>query len=313
MALSYMSKIGFVKEATFGVGGSPTVMLPVAPFSFTIPYEQILDDSLRGLVAKDYAAYQGVGRIEGSLEGNFYPEELGHFLLGILGSVTTSGTAAPYEHTFKFAATPPSFAFTDDNPVQNYRYFGMMFSEFALRFNSAEGLLTWTASLIGQGRGKVPTDTVPSEATKAPFRGWMTTVYIGSTASPYGKVLEGEITIAREVTLHYTGEGIQYPGTAFAGPIEVRGRLTLFWDSDKDYDRYINKTQELVKIVWKYGSGTGLKELTFTAEKVDFGEGPVELDRSGPTITLAYDMRALYNTTDAGSCRFILKNAQSSY
>jgi len=312
MPLSYMSKIGFVKELSFGAGGSPTVMLPVAPFSFTFPFEQILDDSLRGLVAKDYAAYQGTGRIEGSLEGPFYPEEIGFWLLGICGAVTTEGTVAPYTHTFKFATTPPSFAITDENPIQNYCYRGMMLSEFTLRFNSAEGLLTWTASFMGKDREKT-TDPVPAEATNAPFRGWMTKAYIGGTASPYGKVTEGEITVAREITLHYTGEGNQFASKAYAGPIEVRGRLTLHFDADADYDRYVNKTQELVQLVWSYGSGSALKELTFVANKVDFGEGPVEIDRTGTFMTLAYDLRALYNTTDAGSCRFILKNAQSSY
>jgi len=312
MALSYMSKLGFTKEASYGAGGSPTVMLPVAPFSFTVPFEQLLDDNLRGIVAKDYAAYQGTGRVEGSLEGPFYPEEVGFWLLGILAAVSTSGTADPYTHTFSFASSPPSFSFTDDNPVQNYEYRGAMLSEFGLTFNAAEGLLTWTLSFIGKDRTKV-TYGPPTETTNAPFRGWMTKASLGGTV--VDDVIEGEITISREVTPQFTATASQFPDKAYAGVIEVTGRLTLRFEADSDIDRYFNKAQEAVELSWEYGTAgqPGHKKLVFSADKMDFGEGPVEIDRTGTFMTLAYSMRALYNTAQAGSCRFTLINSKSGY
>ncbi len=311
MTVSYLTKVGIAKEASWGSSTPPAVLLPVDPPTFTPQFEQILDQSLRGLPVLDYAAYQGVGRTEGSLEGNFYPEEIGYLLCSALGSVVSEGTAAPYTHSFTVGAHPPGLSIQDENGIQPYRYTGCMVSELTLSFNSSEGLLRWSASVVGRTKEDV-TAGIPAESTTAPFRSWQVSAAVGAH-DPLGKLLEGEITFSREIDLHFVDGSLQTPGTAFAGPLEVTGRATLFFDSTADLDRYLDKDQERFALTWEYGSGTALKQLVVQCTKMDFGDGPAEIDRSGSSLTLAYTMRALYNTTDAGNAKVILKNAKQSY
>lgn len=306
MGLSNLTKLGFGKETTWGDGAAPTCLIPVNPPSITVNYEQILDNSLRGIAAADFESYQGVGHIEGSLEGPFYPNEIGHMLLGIMGTGTyATGTVST--HTFSLSPTTPSYAIQDENGIQTYRYSGVKFGSFGLRFNSAEGMLTYTSSFMGKERTQPATGAIPADATSAPFLGWQSTCTVGSVTG-FGKVTEGEINLTREVVLHYADSGSQAPAMMYVGPLEVTARATLYFDSQSDYDRYLEKTKEKFEMTWTYGTGTDERELTFTASKMDFGDGAAEIDRSGSSLTLAYTMRALYNTTDGGPCKWTLKN-----
>lgn len=311
MPISVLTKVGLAKEPSWGASTVPTILLPTTPPAFTLPFEQILDQELRGIAAKDFAAYQGVGRAEGSLGGPAYPEEVGFFFKGILGAESIDGSA-PWTHTFKLASTVPSFSIQDENGVQPYRYTGMLLAEFGLSYSAAEGALNYTTSYTGKTKENVVA-AIPADATLSPFLGWMVYATINGVAAC---VLEGEWTFAREIALVYCGSvaegGTQYPVRAYAGPLEVTGRATLDFLMDSDVDRYIDKWQGPFVIDFKQGSAAALKQLTITSTKMDFGEGPVEIDRSGVHLTLAYSMRALYNVTDAGQVEVVLKNARSS-
>jgi len=313
MTISYLTKIGFGRESSWGGTVTPSFLLPVAPPSFTVAYEQLLDQDMRGAPVLDYAAYQGVTHVEGSFEGNVYPEEFGYLLYGIMGSAGVSGTAAPYSHTFRVGSYPPSFSFQDENAIQTYRYGGCMVSELSLTFNAAEGLLRYSTSVVGKSKTDPGAGTIDAEATTSPFRGWHVSAIVGSGTAAFGKIIEGELTLSREVNLVWVDGDTQDPGTAVAGPLECTGRVTLLFDSNDDYNRYLNKDQEQFRLTWGYGSGTAEKEMVFTATNMDFGDGAAEIDRSGPNLTLAYTMRALYNTTDVGNCQFTMKNAEDSY
>jgi hypothetical protein len=312
MAVSYLTKVGLAKETSWGSSTTPTALLPIDPPTFTVNYEQILDQSLRGLAVLDYAAYQGVGQVEASMEGNFYPEELGMLLFSAMGSCASVGTGSLYQHEFTVGAHPPSLSIQDENDIMTYRYTGCMVSELTLTFNSAEGLLRWSSSLVGKQMVEDPAGAIPEEDTSAPFRSWQMCAAIGA-ADPLGKILEGEITLSREINLHFTDCGSQYAGTAFAGPLEVTGRATIFFDAHSDYQRYLDKTQEAFSLTWDYGSGADQRTLVFTANNMDFGDSPAEIDRSDASITLAYTMRGLYHADDAGNCKWTLLNSKESY
>lgn len=311
MGVSHLTKVGIAREASWGSSTDPAVLLPVEPPSFTVPHEQILDQGIRGSSSMDYGAYQGAVHVEASLESMAFPEEIGYLLFGILGSCSTSGTAAPYVHTFSLNSNPPSFSIQDENGVQTYRYTGCMINSLTLSFNIAEGAVHWSADFMGKEKGSA-SGSIPAEATTPPFLGWQATAAIGAT-SPYGKVTEAELTIAREVVLGYVDGNAQTPGTAYSGPMEVTGSCTLLFDSNDDYDRYLDKTQEKLAFTFSQGSGASKKELVLTMTKADFGDGAAEIDRSGSNLTLAYTVRALYNPTDGGPIKVKLTNSKSSY
>jgi len=271
-------KVG--EEADYG-DGTLTTIIPVNPPSATAPYEQILDQGLRGIAARDFAAYQGAGRVEATLEGPCYPEAMNFWAKGILGAAG-----------FVLGSTPPSFAVAINDGGTAYVYKGLMVSELTIRYNAAEGLVTYSTNLIGQKMATTGAFATSHDVSDPP-RGWMAYATMG--VSP-ACVIEGEWTLSREIALLYCASSnvaaeAQYPKNAYAGPLEVTARATLDFTAAALVTRYLNKTQEAFQVAFTYDA----HGLTITAPKMDFGEGPVEIDRSGTYVTLAYSMRALYD------------------
>lgn len=289
MPISALSKVGLAIEETWGAGAPPAVIMPVESHSLTEPFEQILDNAKRGVVAKDFQAYQGVGRAEASLEGEVFPDLFGYILRPVFGSVVRSGTAMPYKFTFSFHPDPPSLAITDDTVVRKHCGVGMMASEFSLTFNPTEGALKYSLSLTGK-KVEIVTYPFPSEVhTSAPFfLGWGGSIALNGQFFP---VIEGELTVSREVTLHYFLQNSQFAGTAYVGAPEVTGSFTIDYTSGTaDYDLYREHRQGSVDLYYLCGN----RSLKVVMGSVDFGEGAVELDRSGASITMGLSWRALY-------------------
>lgn len=311
VALSFKTKIGIAIEPSWGQTTAPVYLLPVDPPTIGEQHEQILDQSIRGLAALDYAAYAGVKRVEGTFSGPVFPEEVGWFFACAMGTPTwDSAGSAPYTHTFALFKAPPSLSIQDENEVETARYTGCMVSELTLTFNAAEGLLRYSVTILGKQRTEPGSGDVPAEATTAPFRGWHMACEINGVS--FGKLIEGEITFRRPIELGYYDGDTQVAAAADAGPLEVTGRATIRFDTQGDYDRYLDKDQESLQITWDHGTGTSEKELVFLATSMDFGDGPAEIDRSGAGLTMAYTFRALYNSTDVGPCKITLKNARGS-
>lgn len=300
MAVSALAKIGIGWETTWGTPVPPTVTFPVDTWSLTGPYEQILDNARRGVLARDFGAYQGVGRAEASIEGPVFPDLFGYILRAVFGAVSTEGTG-PYTHTFTFAANPPSMSISEDNVVRQHCGMGMLASELNLTFNPTEGQLGYSVSFTGRQLGTV-NYTFPSELYQGTpfFRGWQGSISLGGTFFP---VIEGEMTISREVTLHYVLANTQYAGQAYVGAPEVTGSFTVDYKSGADYDRYRLHQQGSVDLYFAMEGGRSLK---FVLANIDFSEDPVEFDISGPGITFAYSWRALYVPEISGPVRAIL-------
>ena len=104
------------REVTYGTAVPPQVTIPLSGDpAFNVIHEAIIDSGRRDSVAAmDFDAYQGVGRSDVSLEGMFYPEELGFILDAIMGAAasaepSTATTPKTYNHVFKLAAAGPSY------------------------------------------------------------------------------------------------------------------------------------------------------------------------------------------------------------
>jgi hypothetical protein len=300
MPISSLTKVGLSVESTWGAGGSPAIIFPVEDWSLTDPYEQILDNAKRGVVAKDFNAYQGVGRAEASLEGEVFPELFGYVLRAAFGALS-SAAGTPATHTFTFSGTPPSLALIDDTAVRQHEGQGMMVSELSFSFNPTEGALMYSSSMTGQQLATVSYTFPSDENIDKPFLlGWHGSVALDGTFFP---VIEGEISISREVALWYQLNNTQFPGTAYADAPEITGSFTIDYTAGSDYDRYIDKSQGSVDLYWYMDANNSLK---IELGSVDFGDGPVELDKSGAAITLAYTYRSLYVTALSGPARAIL-------
>lgn len=311
MAVSALTKVGVSTEASWGSGGSPDVLFPVDDWNVTPAYEQILDNARRGQIARDYAAYQGIQRAEASLEGPVFPYYIGYVLRAIFGSISTTGTAAPYEHEFTFHGTPSSLCIVDDTVIRQHEGMGMMASEFSVSFNPTEGMLSYTSSYVGKEIGTANSYTFPDLTCPVEpfFRGWQGSIALDGSWYP---IIEGEFTIARDVTLHYMLQNTQAPGTAYADAPEVTGSFTFDYGSAADYDRYLNHEQGSVNMLWQIGTASE-NMLEFQFGSVDFSESPVEVDKSGASITLGYSWRGLYECTMGGPAKAILTCGKDAF
>jgi hypothetical protein len=310
MAVSFLTKVALGKEGswaggTAGPGTSPTILIPIRPTSFTESFDAVLDDGMRGLAAKDYKSYAGATRVEGSLEGPWYPEECGHYLMGILGA-DAGGTS----HVFTLATSTPSYSIEFNDPVQAIRYVGMKVNTFTLRFSAAEGFLNWTAGFLGRN-GQTGTtlaaSAFPADATRQPIRGWE------SRATAAGaenfNLMEAEITMNREVSLVWTAQNSRYAYIAYHGPLEVTARATFDYSGTTELTWNRNETQGNLVLSFSQSSNN---MLVMSMASVAFADGPYEIDRSGIHTTIALQGRALYYSTDSGPIKVTLTNSSAT-
>jgi hypothetical protein len=246
-----------------------------------------------------------VKSVTGSISGPVYPEEFGLLLLGIFGSEAVTGTG-PYQHTFTLnSGNPPSITIQVDDPVQPRRYLGCQISSLGLTYNAAEGLVTYSADLVGKDMETATAGTF-SEPGQPPWPGWKASLTLGGQA--FAKVMTAELTFAREVQQVYALANTQLASFRDVGPMEVTGRLTAYFDSDADYNRFLNKTQDA--FVLTIGSGNAILEVTCT--RMDYGDSPAEIDRFGTNLALNFTLRALYNSTDGGPAKVVLTNSTAT-
>jgi hypothetical protein len=312
MPLSALSKIGVAVETTWGMPEEPVINIPVEPFNITFNYDNIPDQSLRGEVALNFGIYQGVFHSEGSIDGHFYPEEIGYLLYSFFGTVSSTNTTTPYQHTFIASADPPSLTVTEAAAdVAQYMHSGMFINEFSFNFNAAEGLLDYSASFMGKAF-TTTTATIPDATAINPFVGWMATVTKG-TNTTYAKLIEFEATLTREVSLIWTARNSQEAYTAYVGPMDGTGSMTIIFDDEDDFENYINNTNEKFEIDFTQGTGVSGREFKFTANKMNYSMEPGEIDRSNVDLRLVLNWATLHNTTDNGPYQVLLKSSITSY
>lgn len=301
MPISDLTKIGLAVESNWGAGGSPVIIFPVESWNLQDPYDVILDNAKRGKIARDYQSYQGVGRAEASMEGNVFPDLIGYLLKTVFGSLATAGTAAPYTHTFTFSGSPASLALIQDDTITKYEGRGLLVSEFGLSFSPTDGALSYSSSLVGKDIATA-TYTFPTDVQDDTpfFLGWQGSVQLDGT---WFKIVDGDMTVSREVVLHYQLQNSQYAGTAYARAPEVTGSFMIDYATAADYDRYRNHSSGSINMYWQYDANHTLRVIM---GKVNFGDGPVEMDKSSASLTLGYSWRALYIAGETGPAKAIL-------
>ena len=313
MPISALTKIYVAKQTTFGTAATTGfTLLPVNSCKPRSEYGNILDKGIRGIAAADFNSQAGVGKGVVEAEGDFYPDILGLLLYQMLGTLTSAGTASPYTHSFSLLnSAPPIITLQEVDQVQTQNFPSMNMKDLTLSFNRAEGALTWKASWEGEP-GATATSETGADATGAPMIGWQAAVTLGTSA--YAKLMSCELTLAREVSLVYGANSSQSPNAGYARELSVTAKATVEYTAFADLQKYLNKTQQAFVVNFNNsGTGTADRQLTFTATTMDYADSPYEIDRGEGFLTLAYNLRGIYNTTDVGPCKIALINATATY
>jgi hypothetical protein len=319
---SVRSYIGIAKEVTKGTAVTPTDFIPVLAASVrpVDVIDPLYDMGLRGSLVNSYNYLQGRTRSTFDFGGSVFADTIGYPLAGILGSVATTGASAPFTHTISLKnsavaaadAQPLSYTLTDFYAADVRAYSGIQIHDFTLNF-SADGLLAYDAKGTGFASASAATPT-PSFSTVLPTQVWQGTVSIGG--STVSNSTTGSLTMSRPVTPIYGIASTQNPYSVFLGALSTTGAITFVMENNTELTRFLTNTQPAIVLNWAYGAGAAAVQIQATITKGAYVA--TIIDRSTDFVTIAVDINAQGNTTDAGSTagysnvKWVLQNAKAS-
>lgn len=281
-------------------------MLPFTSFAADPEVDEIIDDSTRGDASYDYAVYAGMGRSNIEVEAPAYPVEIGYFLYGIMGSTSyATGT-----HTFTVGNSVPSFSIEDDDPVQARVYTGCQVSAFSLRFNRAEGLVTFNSKLMG----KLPTTTTStslSDSTGKPWIGWTGTFTVDGVAA--AKLISGELNWERSQEPSPHANNSQDMARLDTGRIRYTASLVFDGNADEllTYLTNTNGTPTPKAVVISFTNADS-NVITVTSTQATFLAEGMKRDMGANAKRLSVGMRGVRNTTDGGPVKITISNSKST-
>lgn len=319
---SARSYLGIAKETTEGTAVTATAFIPVAqgklkPVDIIDP---LYDTGLRGSLVKNYAYVQGRTRSTVDFGGPVFADTFPWALSGLLGSIATTGSSAPYTHTIslKNAASvgadtqPTSLTFTDFYGAAVRQYAGCSISDVNLTF-TAEGLLDYDAKATGWA-SVTTTAPTPSFGSTVPVATWLGTVSVAGTQ--VSNAVSGNIQMTRPVTPIYGISATQNPYNIFLGALETTGKIKFVMEDDTQLTNFITNSQPAIVLNWSSGSGSSAIQIQATLTKGAYTAAMI--DRSGDYVTVEVDLNAQGNTTDAGASagysniKWVVKNSVAS-
>lgn len=317
------SYLGIAKEVTKGTPVAPTDFIPVTSSKLKpvdVIGELLADNMAQGSLVKDYAYVQGRSNSTYDFGGPVYPDTIGYMLGGVLGSVTTTGSTAPYTHTISLKnasstgadAQPTAFTLTDFYAANVRAYPGIQFSDFSMKFTS-DGLLEYDAKGTGYLSQTASTPT-PSFSSVLPTPVWYATVSIGG--STISNVVDGNIDMKRPVTPIFGLANTKDPYQVFLGALETTGKIKFVMENDTQLTNFLTNTQPAITLNWSQGTGASATQIQFTLTKGAYTAAMI--DRSKDFVEIEVDVRSIANTTDAGSTggysniKWVLQNAKAA-
>jgi hypothetical protein len=293
--------MGIAKEApgAWGVPVAATNFLPISPPTPKDVVKLSQDKGLRGSMVAEYGEIQTVKHSTFDFAGDLFADTFGFLLAGVLGDLTTTGSAAPYSHAFSVLNSadgqPPSYTLTDAYSVNTRQYPGAKFSDLDIKF-SAEGLLTYAAKAVALPSVAIAVPT-PSFTGVAPIPAYIGTIAIGGT--PSLSVLDGNIQIKRAVSVVDTVDGTQAPHALWSGPVSVSGKLTLVMEDEVQLTNYLSNTQPSLDVTFQVGTGAALQQVKLHMSQVAYQSA--DITRGKDFVELPLSFTAVANTTDIGA------------
>jgi hypothetical protein len=282
--------------------------------------DPLYDTGLRGSNALNYNYIPGRTRSTVDFGGAVFADTVGYGIAGLLGSVATTGSTAPFTHTISLFNSltsnvdvqPISYTLTDFYAVDVRSYPGCQFSDFSLKFN-ADGMLEYDTKTTGF-QSELVSDPTPTFSTVLPTPVWRGTVSIGG--STVATAMTGNIDMTRPATPIYGISNTQDPYQVFLGPLEVTGKITFVMEDDSQLLNFLNNSQPALVFNWAYGTGAAEVQIQATLTKGAYTTGVIE--RGEDFVQVSVDFNAQANTTDDGASggfspiKWVLKNAKPS-
>lgn len=248
-------------------------------------------------------AKPGAGNIDvsGNLNVELAPETVGFYLRHILGAPTTSGSSAPYTHTFRPKALPTGLIIEKDwtgagiaSKVE--QFLGCRVGQATFDFPQ-EGAATLAMQING-AKYTIASAVLDASLADPGHTGWFApdvAVLLGG--SLVSNVKSAQITIANNFdtgryTLGSSGERIDMP----EGFADVSGQVTAIVDTTL-FSAFIDKAQArtdtTLELTAVFGTGLG----TAGNEGISFKLDHAIIDLATPPITSPGGMEVTFNFT----------------
>jgi hypothetical protein len=294
-----LSFLGIAKEVTPGTAVPSTNFIPVTQVTPKDNLTLLQDKGRRGSFVDVYDEIAGTLYATLDYDGDVFPDTIGFPLAGILGDVTTTGASAPYTHAFAVlnngTGQPGTYTLNDNYVAGNRQYASAKFSELGFKFTD-DGLLTYSAKTTTYG-SVAASAPVTSFTGVPPMVGWQGTVTIGGVAQ--AGVIDGEVTIKRNVTVINAIDGSQNPASLWSGPVQVDGKATLIMEDDTQLTNYLTNAKPSVEFLFSAGTGAAAVQLKLHMTKCAISAA--DITRGKDYIEVPITWTALSNTTDVGT------------
>lgn len=282
LTFAHPANVYITSQLTASLG--PTDYIPVTSIDVEDMYDDLEDKGFRGSAVDTYNIVQGPAHSEVTINGDAFADTVGYWLAGVLGATDfTAGT--PNTHAFSVKNTtdgqPTSLTIYDFDVVNTRAYPSQRVASVALTFNG-DGLLTYSAKLIGVASGVVTTPTTAYSGL-TPMAVWTGLTTIGGTVTP--TLISGDMTISRPVTPIQTLDSTQHPYKVFAGQVSVAGKLTFVMEDDTQLLNMINNSQPSLDVLFSTGTGAAQQVIqlhctkaAYTSAKPSRGQDYVQVD-----------------------------------
>lgn len=261
--------------------------------------------------------------VAGQIAVEFSPENPLLLLYYAIGSWTTTGSAAPYTHTFITGLKLPSFQaevnFGDSAPTGQKRHIfsGLKVNTFSLQIPN-NGNVTATVDCIGRISDMSDTviDATPSTTAFNRFSSFEATISLDGTAS--SSVESFSLTVANELDesvypISSDGLRAELPN----GFQTVSGQFTAFFQDASLLTKAKSGASFSVTLTLSRGTGLGSagnESVTFTIPTTMLEQTSPEV--SGPAgVKLQMSFKAYKDAATVGSnaMTIVIKNALASY
>jgi hypothetical protein len=278
---------------------------------------------------------------EGSLVAELTPNHAPYLLMLAGYAPTTTGTSAPYTHTFKLGTDQPTKSGTvvawhrNGTPPTHEIYAGLSARRLSLDYNAeAADTVQLTLDLIGLIYGVSQTTTRtdlftaanPPADAEPPFAQPFTLVEL-PTGTTLTRAIRASVAIDLQRDLRWT-----LRGRAFARSqqpiraVRVTGSLTLVFESDADIKRFLNQTanapymhtdapdapQASLRLrATNTATGNARREIELLLPNITFTSlsNPKRRDE---IVTIDLEFEALYDPTSQSTAQIIVVNSATA-
>ncbi len=308
------------KETTRGTAATPTLFIPIdQDASLKANITWIEDKGIRGSATSIYDNIPGVRHDEFDFKGNVFADTFPVVMMGLLGTDTITGIAAPYTHTMTLleavttGSQPPSYTGIDvDNITQTggaaKQFTAGQFGDTSVSF-SVDAALTYSTKIMANAFTQVAAPTA-AFSTEVFIPAWSGAISIGGIASTV--LISGSLDLKRE-TAAIPSIGQQSPYRLWSGPLVASGKLTFIAEANETaYQNALTYAHQTLTM--QFTDPVLSHSVEFQMSSVQFKNPVASFGKDYVTIDVEYQTNA--NTTDGvagySPIKFVAINSESA-